>query len=90
MKIIESAMTAITKLMNFEMSSTRKLEMYFKDGKFLSVKKHIKKSERTLEIHTGGYDGTLNFEEGMRWVVWEILDLVANEYLQNDGVFNLT
>ncbi len=71
----------INKINAFLKSSSKNIEIMFKDGYFLQIKKDIRKTEKFLEIHTPGYDGTLPITEALEWVKWEIYDYNANGFL---------
>lgn len=70
--------TIIQDFNKFLQNTTKEKEFRFKDGFFLKVKKHIKKGVQFLEIHTSGYDDTLEIKEAIEWVKWELIDLQAN------------
>lgn len=59
-------------------NTTKEKEFRFKDGFFLKVKKRIKKGVQYLEIHTSGYDDTMEIKEAIEWIKWTLLDYQAN------------
>lgn len=73
--------TIIQDFNKFLQNTTKEKEFHFKDGFFLKVKKHIKKGTQFLEIHTSGYDDTLEMKEAIEWIKWELIDLQANEII---------
>lgn len=71
----------IDKINKFLKSTTRTLELRFNDGMFMKLKKHVKKGKHFLEIHTSGYDGTLEINEALDWIKWTLYDYSVNGFL---------
>lgn len=71
----------INNINSFLKSSKRDFEIRLKEGCFIKIKKHTKKHEHFLEIHTSGYDGTLPITEAVDWLQWEIYDRYANGFI---------
>lgn len=78
MKITKSAIEAAQKIDKFISAATRELDIRFPDGFFLRIKK---RGNNALEIHTAGYDGTLERAEAISWIKWELIDNIANGIL---------
>jgi len=78
MNIITSINKSLEQINTFLSSNKKEVELRFKDGLFLKIVKHIKGSKQELEIHTSGYDGTMEVKEAIEWIKWELLDLNAN------------
>lgn len=68
----------VNKVNAFLKSPKTNLELKFKEGCYLHLKKRIQEDNHFLEIHTPGYDGTLPATEALEWVKWEIYDYNAN------------
>lgn len=77
-KCMEKYIEKINKFLN---ASTKSLNLRFKDGMFMELKKHVKSGNRFLEIHTSGYDGMLEISEALDWIKWTLLDYSANGFL---------
>lgn len=70
--------TIVQELNNFLQNTTQKKNFIFGDGFFLNIKKHTQKGVQFLEIHTCGYDGTLEITEAIEWIKWTLFDYHAN------------
>ena len=81
MNIIKSIEKAIDKTNSFLASDKKEIELRFVDGLFLKIKKHIDSNKKELEIHTSGYDGTLEVKEAIDWIKWELIDYKANGFI---------
>lgn len=81
MEIITSIKTAQERINGFFKSSKRNFEINFEDGLFIELKKHIRRGEPFLEIHTSGYDDTLPAAEAVNWIIEELYDRKAQGYL---------
>lgn len=81
MNIIKSFNQALEITNKFLTSNKKEVELRFQDGLFLKVIKHIKDNKQELEIHTSGYDGTLEVNEAIDWIKWELMDLKANRVI---------
>lgn len=73
--------TIIQDFNKFLNNTVKEKEFRFKDGFFLKIKKHVKKGVQFLEIHTSGYDDTVEIKEAIEWIKWELIDLQANEII---------
>lgn len=81
MNIIKSIDKAAEIINNFLTSNKKETELRFVDGLFLKIKKHIDSNKKELEIHTSGYDGTLEVKEAIDWIKWELIDYKANGFI---------
>lgn len=79
---VEYVEVAVGKINRFLKSTEREIYFSFLDGASLHLKKHTKKGEYFLEIHTGGYDDTMPIKEAVNWIEWELIDRTANGFLQ--------
>lgn len=59
-------------------NTVKEKEFRFNDGFFLKVKKHTKNGVKYLEIHTSGFDDTMEITEAIEWIKWELIDLQSN------------
>ena len=76
-------MEKVVKMINdFLKSSKTNTKIRFTDGMFMNLKKHIKKQKYYLEIHTSGYDGTMEIKEALEWIKWTLYDYSANGILK--------
>ena len=79
-------MTGITEAANkineFLKSKHASVSLSFREGYYITLKKHIKDDKPYLEIHTSGYDDTLPIDEAIDWLKWELLDRKANGILE--------
>ena len=73
----------IEKINKFLMATTITVNLRFNDGVFMNLKKHVKNGKHFLEIHTPGYDGTLEINEALDWIKWTLYDYAANGFLMN-------
>ena len=71
----------IKNINDFLKSEEKLIELKFKNGYFMKIKKHISGKEKTLEIHTSGYDGEMEVNISLEWIYWELLDCNANGLL---------
>lgn len=69
---------------NFLQSNKINIEIRFTNGMFMNLKKHIKNKKHYLEIHTSGYDGTLEIKEALDWIKWTLYDYSANGFLMEN------
>ena len=81
MNIIKSIDKATEIINNFLKSNKKEIEIRLDDGLFLKVIKHINDNKKDLEIHTSGFDGTLEAKEAIDWIKWELIDLKANGFI---------
>ena len=73
----------IEKINKFLKATTRSVSLRFNDGMFMDLKKHVKNGKRFLEIHTSGYDVTLEINEALDFIKWTLYDYSANGFLVN-------
>lgn len=71
----------IERINEFLTAATQTLSLRFNDGMFMDLKKHIKNGKRFLEIHTAGYDGTLEINAAISWIDWTLYDYSINGFL---------
>lgn len=69
---------AVEQINKFLSNTVQEKELRFKDGFFLKLKKHVKDGKQFLEIHTSGYDDTLEIKEALEWIKWTLFDYQAN------------
>lgn len=69
---------AVEQINKFLSNTVQGKELRFKDGFFLKLKKHVKDGKQFLEIHTSGYDDTLEIKEALEWIKWTLFDYQAN------------
>ena len=72
---------ALNKINEFLKSNNLETELRFAHGYFIKLKKHIKKGLPFIEIHTSGYDDTLNAADAVEWLKWELIDRRANGFM---------
>lgn len=75
--------SVINELNKFLSSKYTEKDFLFSEGFFLKLKKHIKKGIPFLEIHTSGYDDTLEATEALEWIKWTLFDYEANGIVLN-------
>lgn len=71
----------VSSINKFIASKSKSREWRFCDGFFLKLKKHTKKGELSIEIHTSGYDETLPANDAAEWILWFLYDCQANGIL---------
>ena len=80
--MIKSITEAANRINDFLKSKHTSISLRFREGYYITLKKHIKGAEQYLEIHTSGYDDTLSIDEAINWLKWELLDRKANGILE--------
>lgn len=73
--------TIMQNLNKFLESDAEEKEFRFKDGFFLTLKKHMQKTEPVLEIHTSEYNGTMRLGNAVEWIKAKLIDLQTNNIL---------
>lgn len=69
------------KINDFLKSSKKEIDLRFKHGYYIRLKKHTVNGNPFVEIHTSGYDDTLTLTESINWLLWELIDRDANGML---------
>ena len=81
MEIITTIEKVIEKVDTYLHSNSKKpFELRFRHGAFLKIQKRSKNKVSYLEIHTGGYDDTLPYEDALQWIMTYLINRKLNGY----------
>lgn len=81
MNVIITFNKAVENVDSFLVSNANKKEIRFPDGFYLEIIKHFSEQGHELEVHTSGYDGSMEISEALDLIKWTLIDYRANGIL---------